>query len=120
MISELDDEIHRRPDVGLRDVWEDNAQAHGPSGTDSADVKPGEKDPTFGKAEGHTWGYRPRARFPPRRFDKIFYTGDLGVVALEEVNDSSGKVGRLGVDVKTEKGMWISNHFGIAVGVKVL
>lgn len=118
-ISALDNEIHKRPDVGLRDVWEDNIQSHGPSGAVAAEIKPGEEDATFGRAEGHTWGYQARGRWPPIRFDKFFYTEDLEVVALEETQDSSGKVGRLGVDVKTEMGMWISDHFGIAVGVKV-
>jgi tyrosyl-DNA phosphodiesterase 2 len=120
-ITELDDEIHKRPDINLRDFWEESVEAQGPSATGDAELKSVEKDLTFGRAEGHTWGYQSRSnRWPPRRFDKFFYTGDLEMVALGEVKDSSGKVGRLGMGVKTEKGTWISDHFGIAVGVKVL
>jgi tyrosyl-DNA phosphodiesterase 2 len=74
----------------------------------------------FGRVEGHMWGYQPRSRWPPIRFDKFFYTEDLEVVALEETQDCSGQVGRLGVGLKTEKGLWVSDHFGIAIGVKVL
>jgi tyrosyl-DNA phosphodiesterase 2 len=118
-ISALDSEIHKRPDVGLRDVWEDNIQSHGPPAAVGTEITVGEKDATFGRAGGHTWGYQARGRWPPIRFDKFFHTEDLEVVALDETQDSSGKVGRLGIDVKTEKGMWISDHFGIAVGVKV-
>jgi hypothetical protein len=43
-------------------------------------------------------------------------------VALEETREGcSGNVGQLGVGLKTEdgKGRWVSDHFGIAVGVKV-
>jgi tyrosyl-DNA phosphodiesterase 2 len=119
-ISEVDEGIHRRDDVGLRDVWEENGQDHGPTNIDGADGGQGEKDDTFGRAEGHTWGYQSRGKWPPRRFDKFFYTGALDMVELEETKDASGKVGRLGVSLKTQEDLWVSDHFGIAVGVKVL
>jgi tyrosyl-DNA phosphodiesterase 2 len=119
-ISEIDEGIHRRADVELRDVWEVNVQDHGSPGASGAGGGQGEKDNTFGRAEGHTWGYQARGKWPPRRFDKFFYTGALDVVELEETKDASGKIGRLGVGLKTQEGSWVSDHFGIAVGVKVL
>jgi tyrosyl-DNA phosphodiesterase 2 len=119
-ISEVDKVTHRREEVGLTDIWEEGIASEGVSGGDGTEIKMGWVEDTFGREEGHTWGYQPRQRWPPIRFDKFFYTGSLETVALEEVRDSSGKVGRLGVGLKTQKGMWVSDHFGIAVGVKML
>lgn len=96
-ISELDNGIHKRPDIALHGVWEGNIQTHGPSDMDGDEVKPCENAPTFGRAEGHRWGYQVRGRWLPKRFDKLLYTGDLEVVVLKDIKDSSGKVGRLGV-----------------------
>ncbi|KAK3302603.1 uncharacterized protein B0T15DRAFT_543350 [Chaetomium strumarium] len=44
--------IHRAPEVGLRDVWEDESAPTPPA------LKPFQKDLTYGKARGNTWGYQ--------------------------------------------------------------
>lgn len=118
-LSALDRESHKAPNVDLQDVWEDNIALGDLPSPDGAGIRP-DDDETCGRAEGHTWGYQPRRRWPPKRMDKFFVTGGVASVALEEALDRSGNVGRLGVGLKTEHGLWVSDHFGIAIGVKVL
>lgn len=122
-ISEVDYTSHRRPDVELRDVWEERIGAAGSGAEDGGKglVDGNEEDSFgFGSKVGHTWGYQPRSRWPPERLDKFLVTGDVRVVKLDEIEDCSGDVGRLGVGLKTESGLWVSDHFGIAVGVNAL
>lgn len=38
--------------------------------------------------------------------DKFFYTGSIETVALNEAQDVSGRLGRLGIDLKTEVEAW--------------
>ena len=125
-----------------------------------------QKDLTYGRAKGNTWGYQsagPRGR---KRMDKVLYTGSVGTEALSEAQDLSGKIGRLGIGLKTEVEVmanenkrfrvlrgriveesyeyyydiqrehffphdghkigvrktidgWVSDHFGIAIGIRV-
>jgi hypothetical protein len=126
----------------------------------------------MGRELGHTFGYHtnrlPRA---PRRLDRFFYTGSLETVALDNGDDRSFKVGRLGLNLttrvdalkvtaqflisdgrgavprsgvrylpvdslpselakykldkieKTERvrhHVWVSDHFGITIGIKII
>lgn len=121
-ISEVDFTSHKRADVELRDAWEEAIGAETVrGGEESEDGSKEEEDANVGSAEGHTWGYQNRSKWPPRRLDKFFVTGGVQVVKLEETKgDCSGNIGRVGVGMKIESGLWISDHFGIAVGIKVL
>ena len=49
-------ELHKASDIRLRDVWEDV-----PSGTPQA-PKPFQKDVTYGRARGNTWGYQSKRK----------------------------------------------------------
>jgi hypothetical protein len=42
------------------------------------------------------------------------------VIALDEIHGLSGKVRIFGVGVKTDIGVWISEHFGITIRITVL
>jgi tyrosyl-DNA phosphodiesterase 2 len=136
-----DQEIHKAPGVDLHDVWEDIPPPPIPPRV------PFKKDLTFGRARGNTWGYQGKSH-SRKRLDKFFYTGLVDMVMLDEVQDRAGKVGRLGIGVKTkvtalewvmtlgeimylnpsdgihpgrlvELDAWISDHFAIAIGVRV-
>jgi tyrosyl-DNA phosphodiesterase 2 len=150
-----DQEIHKAPEVDLRDVWEDIPPPSIPP------PRPGKKDLTFGRARGNTWGYQGKSK-SRKRLDKFFYTGFVDTVMLDEAQDRAGMVGRLGIGERakvtamemestilhfTKSGKmvekmvkehfpashfenslcerlveidaWISDHFAIAVGVRV-
>ena len=157
-ISPTDAFTHKAHDIDLHDVWEDTPPSPIPA------RKPFQKDLTYGKAKGNTWGYQSQRANSRKRLDKFFYTGLVETMALVEPQDLTGKVGRLGIGIKTNiqvweyeeivkglrivRGMpreypikrrfdteqqskilingerkeidtWISDHFGIAIGVKV-
>ncbi|KAL8705394.1 MAG: hypothetical protein Q9201_001466 [Fulgogasparrea decipioides] len=147
--------LHDVNDVELSDVWQQGAPECTPA------QKHGQKDLAYGRAYGNTWAYQSEGSINHKRTNKLFSTG-LETVALTEPQDLSGKVGRLGIGVKTRcaalgdvpretkviyeslidypfnyrfnakpqpeaitKGVqemrevWISDHFGIAIGVKI-
>ena len=135
-------------------------------------MKPFQKDSTYGRARGNTFGYHTPSSHKRERVEKFLYTGLLESVALSEVNEGVGNIGRLGIGLKlqvdawewtlptwtVERGKvlnkhekkyfsldnlpkdrhtgqpllkhedlnrvshecWVGDHFGIAVGVKVL
>ena len=159
-MTPVDFASHRAKDVDLYDIWEETPPPPIPS------LKPFQKDLTFGRARGNTWGYQSNKANCRKRMDKFFYTGSMDMVALNEVQDITGKVGRLGIGVKTrvealetelkgwrvrkgkminytyiqhsdplkeswlteclpqdgirtEIDAWVSDHFGIAIGVSV-
>ncbi|KAF1951661.1 hypothetical protein CC80DRAFT_424110 [Byssothecium circinans] len=114
-------EFHKRDDINLKDVWEDVPAPPVPR------LKPFQKDLTYGRAKGNTYGYHSDKYRERKRLDKFFYTGSLETVPLSEVQDITGKLGRFDIGLKTEKDLvhikhesWVSDHFGIAVGVKVI
>ncbi|KAH7381931.1 Endonuclease/exonuclease/phosphatase, partial [Cadophora sp. MPI-SDFR-AT-0126] len=120
-IDRSEHEFHRAIDVDLQDAWE-----HVPAPPIPA-RRGGRKDLTYGRARGNTWGYQSKNAKERKRMDKLLYTGSLKTVALDEALDFSGRLGRLGIGLKTdvdaweeEINAWVSDHFGIAVGVKVL
>ena len=58
----------------------------------------------------YTWGYQPRMRFPPGRLDRIFtLPGTLAHKPVEVI----------GKGLKTRRGMWASDHYGLKVQVKL-
>ncbi|ERF77113.1 hypothetical protein EPUS_08680 [Endocarpon pusillum Z07020] len=135
--------------------------------------KPFQKDLSYGQARGNTWSHQSKSSRERKRMDKFFYTGSLETVAIHEAQDITGRLGRLGISLKTEVeawefeykrfkksslrrgkyveephkiyfsesavakfrdeeqlvrrelvhtkiNAWVSDHFGIAVGIKVL
>jgi tyrosyl-DNA phosphodiesterase 2 len=138
-ISALDSTSHKADEVDLCDVWEDIPPPVIPA------LKPFQRDLTLGRARGNTWGYQSRnAKARRQRLDKFFYTGAVEVIALNEIKDLAGKIGRLGIGLKTkvevweispgdrfdkmhaddkqgvfkEVDAWVSDHFGIAIGIR--
>lgn len=67
---------------------------------------------TEGGDETYTWGYQPPSRFPTGRLDRVFYEGD-GVCVVD-------KPERVGVGLKTPRGQWASDHFGLLATVRVV
>ncbi|PIL35602.1 hypothetical protein GSI_02330 [Ganoderma sinense ZZ0214-1] len=61
--------------------------------------------------EADTWGYQPPSRFPPGRLDRIFYTpcADLVVEPVRVV----------GRGLKTKRGQWASDHFGLQTTISL-
>ena len=58
-----------------------------------------------------TWGYQPRSRYPPGRLDRMFSVpGTLDYASPLEV---------IGKGVKTPRGMWASDHYGLKAHVKL-
>lgn len=108
---------HRAPEVDLKDVWEDEPVPTPPV------LKPFQKDVTFGQARGNTWGYQSDNAKTRKRLDKFLYTGSIETFAVNETQDVTGNLGRFGIGLKTKVGlndMWVSDHFGITVGIKVV
>ncbi|CAK5265334.1 unnamed protein product [Mycena citricolor] len=82
-------------EVGLADAWvkkeghESNAE-----GDDT------------GEADGHTWGYQPKNRFPPRRMDKVLFAGNVSATIVQRVG--------VGLRVERDKNpVWVSDHYGL-------
>ncbi len=101
-ISPIDAASHETENVKLRDVWEETPPPPIPL------RKPFQKDLTSGRARGNTWGYQSRAARSRKRLDKFFYTGSGDTVPVPEAQDWSGKIGRLGIGVKTKVEVWES------------
>ncbi len=111
-MNAIHDEERALPELfGLRDAW--------------ADVGPGHAEHqeyvSTGGREGHTWGYQSgKTEFPPKRFDKLLYAGCIETVPLDETPGFGRRLGRLGVGLKVESDQrWASDHYGIAIGIKV-
>jgi hypothetical protein len=115
--------------LGLRDAWEDTLFTHPPNLDGKADL-------SFGRTNGHTWGYQSDGRrWAPSCFDKFLYTGCIGTVPLCKSQRFEGTVRRLGISLtvnlplkvgplgeyllKADPKAWVSDHFGIALGIKI-
>jgi tyrosyl-DNA phosphodiesterase 2 len=55
-------------------------------------------------------GYQSKRRSSGKRLDKFFYTGLVEAVGLPEVQDTTGKLGRLGIGLKTKVETWESGR----------
>ncbi len=159
-MNKLEHELHKAPDVDLLDAWNDVPPQ------DPLVLNPFKRDLTDGRGRGNTFGYQSSsAKRNGGRYDKFFYTGSLQTVTLTETEDIAGRIGRLGIGLKTEveawewcpmiggkpvfKGdgkryvsqiqaanmqswnpgvdlkkvkisHWVSDHFGISVGIKIV
>ncbi|KAL2011634.1 hypothetical protein VTN00DRAFT_4352 [Thermoascus crustaceus] len=99
-IDKPEHEFHRASEVDLKDVWEDVPPPPVPV------LKPFQKDLSYGRARGNTWGYQSKAK-DRKRLDKFFYTGrSIETVALSEAQDVTGRLGRFGIELKTEVEAW--------------
>lgn len=69
-IERCEHELPRVDEVNLKDAWEDfpAPQAQG--------RKPGQKDLTYGRAKGITWGYQSLKKASERRDEKNSSTPD--------------------------------------------
>ncbi|KAI4115596.1 MAG: hypothetical protein LQ338_007835 [Usnochroma carphineum] len=74
-IDRAEHELHKASDVNLRDVWEDIPPPPIPA------LKPGQKDFSYGRARGNTWGYQSNGKREKKRLDKFFYTGSLETIS---------------------------------------
>ncbi|KAK0451706.1 Endonuclease/exonuclease/phosphatase [Armillaria borealis] len=60
---------------------------------------------------GFTWGYQPTSRFLPGRLDKICHTPSF--------NFTLDVPHRIGVNLKTPTGRWVSDHYGLATDLRI-
>ena len=96
----LEHEFHRAIDVDLKDVWEDVPAPAVPI------RKPHQKDPSYGRAKGNTHGYQSRGDSHPKRLDKFFYTGSIETMTPSKIQDVVGRLGRLGIHLRTDVEAW--------------
>lgn len=99
VIDQTEHDLHRSSDIDLKDVWEDVPAPVPPA------LKPFKKDMSFGRAKGNTWGYQSERGNRMRR-DKFLYTGLVETVAPVELQDITGRLGRVGIDLKVEVEAW--------------
>jgi tyrosyl-DNA phosphodiesterase 2 len=99
-IDQPEHDFHRATDVGLQDAWEDVPALSIPV------EKLCQKDLSYGRARGNTWGYQSGKPRPGKRLDKFLYTGSLETVAPNQAQDVTGRIGRLGIGLKTEVEVW--------------
>lgn len=117
--------LHSR--VGLRDAWGDQS------------TKAARGDLPCNQVHGHTWGYQSTSiEFPPARLDKFLYSGCVKTTNLANTQGDEEMIMRLGVgltvDVSSKNPLqklrplglerdlqkiWVSDHYGIAIGVKI-
>jgi tyrosyl-DNA phosphodiesterase 2 len=92
--------FHNASDIDLKDMWEDMPAPPIPV------LRPFQKELSYGQARGNTWGYQSNGRRGRKRMDKFFYTGSIQTVAVQEAQDITGRLGRLGIGLKTEVEAW--------------
>ncbi|KAL8803383.1 MAG: hypothetical protein Q9200_006234, partial [Gallowayella weberi] len=110
-IDRSEHELCRAKDINLRDAWEDMPPPQG------LRPKPGQKDLTYGRAKGNTWGYqslnkKPRDR---KRLDKVLYTGSIEPVVIDDIGDLSGVISRIGIQLETKAKVWERKHEELVV-----
>jgi tyrosyl-DNA phosphodiesterase 2 len=98
-IEPWEHELPKADTVNLRDVWEDVPAPPVPV------LKPFQKDTSYGRARGNTWGYQSKSR-NGKHLDKFLYTGQMETAVLEELTDVDGRLGRVGMGLKTEVEAW--------------
>jgi tyrosyl-DNA phosphodiesterase 2 len=126
-IHNMEHTMHRQ--VEIRDAWEDTVFANPPI------PEHGKLDTSFGLLSGHTWGYQSKQmEWTPNRLDKFMYTGAIETTPLNETRKLGESPGRLGINLttgvplglqplkpdETVQKVWVSDHFGIAIGIKVI
>ncbi|KAM0539462.1 hypothetical protein ACHAO7_012154, partial [Fusarium culmorum] len=116
-------DLHRGtiPGGDWKDVWEDEPSTAPPVSN------PSQKDSTSGKGKGKGKGKKRSPHGDRTRegeqLDTFLYTGSIETVALKEAQDTTGRLGRFGIGLKTKSGsdnVGVSDHFGITVGIKAI
>ena len=105
-------EFHRARDVDLKDVWED---LPAPS---MAIPKPRWKDSSYGRAMGYTYGYQSYGKNNLGRrirLDKFLYTGFIETMTPTNSQDVAGRLGRIGVGLRTKVKAWVCNNLGTSL-----
>lgn len=100
VIDRSEHDYHRAAEVDLKDVWEDEPAPPPPV------LKPFEKGTSYGRARGNTWGYQSTRQRDRKRMDKFLYTGSVETFAADDAQDVAGRLGRLGMGLKTEVEVW--------------
>ncbi|OSS48100.1 hypothetical protein B5807_06453 [Epicoccum nigrum] len=77
-IETSDRSMHKAPRVSLKDIWEDSPKQALP------ELEPCEKDLTYGRARGNTFGYQSQHPSLRKRLSKFLYTGKVKTIALSE------------------------------------
>jgi tyrosyl-DNA phosphodiesterase 2 len=132
-MNAIHDTEHTLPkQLGLRDAWEDLLLLQ----TQSKEMDEAES-PYSQLKGGITWGYQSNSSaFIPNRLDKFLYAGSMKPFALMETQGPEAHIGRIGIGLKTDilsnetlqarqpqsqiaQRVWVSDHFGIAIGIKV-
>jgi tyrosyl-DNA phosphodiesterase 2 len=62
--------------------------------------------------DSYTWGYQPPCEFSPGRLDKILFTPGAGITVDQPE--------RIGLALKTDKGQWASDHYGLVTTVRIV
>lgn len=113
-ISALDAVSHQAAAVDLRDVW-----GEPPLASDVPPTKRGVTDLTYGRVQGHTWGYFNPKAHSRKRFDKFLITGAADTVPVAEAQDMTRDIGRLGIGLMTKAEVWECQfHLNAMVKVK--
>lgn len=99
-IDRAEHDLHKASEVNLKDVREDISAPPVPV------LKPFQKDSSYCRARGNTWGYQSGRTSSGKRMDKFLYTGLIETVAPNETQDVAGRLGRLGIGLKTEVEAW--------------
>ncbi|KAL8806876.1 MAG: hypothetical protein Q9182_001005 [Xanthomendoza sp. 2 TL-2023] len=101
-IDRSEHELCRAKEIDLKDAWEVVPPPQG------LRPKPGQKDLTYGRVRGNTWGYQSLNKKPGerKRLDKFFYTGSIEPVAIEGIGDLSGVISRIGIQLETKAMVW--------------
>jgi len=99
-IDKLEYEFHKRDDIDLKNIWEDVPVPL------IFKLRHFQKDLTYGRARGNTYDYQSDKNCERKRLDKFFYIGSLEIVPLNKIYDVTGKLGRLGIGLKTEVDAW--------------
>ncbi|KAI0749298.1 Endonuclease/exonuclease/phosphatase [Daedaleopsis nitida] len=85
---------------GLSGGWSGDQDIH-----DVAGLQDACRDPS-----AVTWGFQPPSRYPPGRLDRIFHLERGLVVEPVQV---------IGKGLKTKRGMWASDHYGLMTTIKL-
>ncbi|KAJ6631542.1 Endonuclease/exonuclease/phosphatase [Mycena sp. CBHHK59/15] len=102
-ISPSDQDLPQQ--VGLSDAWSPvTANMESPvEDSGAADT---------GEAEGHTWGYQPPCKYPPKRLDKILTVGKLSATDIKRIG--------VGLTVEVDgDSTWVSDHYGLHATISV-
>lgn len=94
-ISKLDSSCYKAAYIDLQDIQEETNTLPIPK------LKPFQKDLTYRRARGYIQGKQLRNSKGGKRLDKLFYTRSIDAVAVAKVEDYIGKVGQLGIGLKT-------------------